>query len=240
MKVLILGAGGPVAQAAIGAIEDRHHLLLADIQPLEGSRHQARVVDVSDPRQVEDAARGMDALINCAVVRHDRRLAWDVTVRGCYNALRAAVKHRVRRFIHTSPILMLTEYPGSYHWDWDLDERAPQRPGTGLYFSTKYLAHEMCRIFADRHGLEIISFHYCGFSGIREYKPGIMPFYTHPEDAGQAFRLALEVPSLPNRFEFFHITGEFPHEQYPMTKAKTLLGFKPKHNFENFYRKPAP
>lgn len=240
MKVLILGAGGPVAKAAISALKDHHELLLTDLKPLERTHLPTRTVDVTDPRQVEEVAHGMDAIINCTVNRHDRKLGWDVSTRGCYNALRAAVKNGIRRFIHTSPILMLSEHPGSYHWDFDIDERAPARPGTGLYFMTKHLAHELCAIFADRYDIQIVSFHYCGFSGVRRYVPGFIPFYTHPEDAGQAFRLALEAPPLPHKFEVFHISAEFPHDQYPITKAKEILGFKPKHTFEKFFRKPQP
>lgn len=237
MNVLILGAGGPVAQSAIDAVGREHRLRLTDVRPLKSDVHETRTVDVSDPRQVEEAARGMDAIIECTVVRNDRKLSWDVNVRGCYNALRAAVKHGIRRYIHTGPQTILGSPSGSGNYDFGIDERAPRRPGTGIYSLSKYLAHEMLAVFAHRYDIQIIAFYYMGFSPMESHAPGATPFRTHPEDAGEAFRVALEVQGLPSRFEFFHIAGEMPNEQYPVAKAKQLLGLQPRHNYEHLYRK---
>lgn len=240
MKVIIFGAGGPVAQSAIDALQDHHQLVLTDLKPLQSDRHETRVLNITDPRQVEESVRGMDSIINCAVLRHDPKLGFDVTVRGCYNVLRAAVRQGIPRVLHTSCHLSFSGHPGSYLHEFGVDEKAPFRPGTGVYFITKYLAHELCAMFAEQYGLEIIAFHYGGFHGLTGRAVGIFPFYTHPEDAGQAFKLGLEVKSLPSKYEIFHITGEFPHQQYPIEKAKRLLGFRPKHNFVEFYRKTPP
>lgn len=240
MRVLILGAGGPVAQSAIEAIQGLHQLRLTDIKPLKADRHETRVVDVSAPRQVEEAARGMDAIIDCTVLRNDRTLSWDVNTRGCYNALRAAVTNGIRRFIHTGPQTILGSRSGMGNFDFDIDERAPRRPGTGIYSLSKYLAHEMLAIFAERYDIQIIAFYYMGFTPMESHSPAAVPFRTHPEDAGQAFRIALEIQGLPSRLEYFHIAGEMPQDQYPITKAKTLLGFQPKHNYGHLYLKPRP
>ena len=44
-----------------------------------------------------------DAIVNCAVMRPDRRLAFGVNVLGTYNAISAAVAAGHRRFINTGP-----------------------------------------------------------------------------------------------------------------------------------------
>ncbi len=237
MKVLILGAGGPVAQSAINAIEDTHELRLADLNPLAGDRHECVQVDVTDAGQVLEAARGMDAILNSTVIRNDRVQSWRVNFLGCYNALEAAAELGIKRFIQTSPTGMFMGIPDGYHYDWPVDERAPRRIPTGIYSMTKFLANETCKVFADRHDIQVIAFGYMGFSEVTSYQPASIPCRAHPEDAGQAFRLALEVESLPNKYEFFQITAEWAHEQYSVGKARRLLGYVPKHDYSHLISK---
>ena len=59
--------------------------------------HEACVVDVSDPAQVMEATRGMDAIINCTVTRRHPVTDFRVNMIGAYNVMRAAVRPR-----HTS------------------------------------------------------------------------------------------------------------------------------------------
>jgi nucleoside-diphosphate-sugar epimerase len=237
MKVLILGAGGPIAACCIEEIKGRHELRLADLLPLESEGHETMQVDVSNPRQVLDAAEGMDAIINCTVMRPHPTLAWDVNLRGAFNALKAAAHHGIKRFIHTGPIAMWGQSPGSYYYDFDVNEACPPRCGTSLYFITKYLGLETCKVFADRYDIQVVAFHYNGFGDRTGFSGGSVPFAAHPEDIGQAFRLGLEVENLPSNFELFHISSHYVHGQYPTTKAEKLLGFVPKHDFSRFYKR---
>ena len=58
---------------------------------------------MSDAKGVRAFAEQTDAIVNCAVLRPDRRLAFDVNVLGTYNAVAAAVASNHRRFINTGP-----------------------------------------------------------------------------------------------------------------------------------------
>ena len=58
------------------------------------------------------------------------------------------------------------------------------------------------------------------------------PFIVSWEDTGQAFKLALEVESLTRNFEVFNIVADLPHRKHINTRAKSLLGFQPKENFQ--------
>src|ERR1041385_770999 len=121
-KVAIFGAGGPVAAAAAAALQEHYTLRLTDVRPLaeiaaEGKPqspgaplpavlpppHECQVVDVADYDQVLEAARGMDALINCTVLRHELVPAFQVNLIGAYHVAKAAVEHGIRRIIHTGP-----------------------------------------------------------------------------------------------------------------------------------------
>jgi nucleoside-diphosphate-sugar epimerase len=237
MNVLIVGAGGPVAAAAIKALEPHHTLRLADIKELK-SAHETLIVDITNPVEVFEAASGMDAIINCTVLRNDIVKSFDVNIRGAYNVMKAAVKHSIRRVVHTGPELIIRE---EYSNDFFLNADTTPRPSTGLYGLTKYLSMEVCRIFAEEHDLQVICFLYHSFRNPpdEQAKPTdeVNPFIISWEDTGEAFRLALEAESLPSNFETFIIVADLPHRKYINAKAKTLLGFKPKENFQRWWRK---
>jgi nucleoside-diphosphate-sugar epimerase len=74
-----------------------------------------REVDIADAQAVSDATVGTDCTVVCAVVREHPQKAFDVNTRGCYNAIRAAVKAGHARFVNTSPMASLVGHHGSFH-----------------------------------------------------------------------------------------------------------------------------
>ncbi|NUQ01456.1 MAG: NAD(P)-dependent oxidoreductase [Armatimonadetes bacterium] len=239
MNVAIFGAGGPVAAGAIAWLADRHTLRLTDIASLD-TPHEYRRVDVTDPDQVAAAAEGMDALINCTVMRPDPVLAFDVNTRGAYNVMRAAVMQSVPRVVHTGPAQIFATR-GGYQNEWNLTEEAPPRPGVNLYAWSKYLGHEIVRTFARCHPeISTVVFYYAGFYSDEPEHRGPR-FAVHVDDAGQAFRLGVEVPreQLPSNFELFHISADVPMAQVSVEKARRILGYAPRHNFEHVWSRRA-
>jgi nucleoside-diphosphate-sugar epimerase len=234
MNVLILGAGGPVAAAAIRALQPYHRLRLADVKPLDFPEHETLMTDITSPQAVIEAAQGMDAIINCTVIRHDPVKAFDVNTRGAYNVMKAAVTTNIRRVIHTGP--HLTVSAEEYTDDFNISEDSPPRPGVGLYSITKYLGQEVCRVFAETYNIQVICLLFCGFRP-KASGAGLGPFIVSWDDAGEAFRCTLEVEQLPRSFEIFHIVADLPLGKYPNTKAKTLLGFHPKDTLEYLWRR---
>jgi nucleoside-diphosphate-sugar epimerase len=65
------------------------------------------------------------------------------------------------------------------------------------------------------------------------------PFAVHCEDAGQAFRLGAEIErsKLPSNFELFHISADLPSRHISIDKARRILGYEPRHNFEHCFRR---
>jgi nucleoside-diphosphate-sugar epimerase len=256
-NVVIFGAGGPLASITVPVLVPRYRLRLTDIRPLEevereakpqspgaptiklpGPPHETRIVDVTDPQQVLAACEGMDAIINCTVIRPDPVGAFKVNLIGAYNVMRAAVAHRIRRVVHTGPQLVTLQHPVGYWHDFDVPEDAPPRPGTHLYGHTKYLGQEVCRIFAEEYGLEVPALLFSQFVNPETAQPrpdGVFPMTVSWEDAAQAMRLALEVPSLPRPFEVFHILTDVPHRKFRNDKAKRLLGWQPRDGLEHLW-----
>lgn len=239
MKILILGASARLAPATIRALEPYHTLRLVDIKPVT-SPHENRLVDISVFEQLDEAARGMDAIVNLTVERGDPIKAFDVNMRGTYNMMQSAVKNDIRRVIYTGPHTIVSG--GDYYQNFEINEECIPRYTTGLYSITKFLGHEICRIFAEEYDIQVACLLFCGFwdSGKKEIPPGtqVGPFTVSWDDAGEAVRLAVEVESLPRRYEIFHIVADLPYRKYPIDKAKRLLGFQPKYNFDWSWRLP--
>jgi nucleoside-diphosphate-sugar epimerase len=253
-KIAIFGAGGPVGAAAAQALQHDYTLRLTDVRPLaeiaaEGKPqspgaplpevlpppHECRVVDVADYAQVLEAARGMDALVNCSVVRHEQRAAFQVNLIGAYHVARAAVEHGITRIVHTGPQLVSSDHRADYYHDFDVADDVPARPWSGLYGISKFLGGEVMRVFAERHGLEVVEFHYGNFVSAERVRnsseKGLFPFTTAWEDTGKPFLHALRAPSraLDRPVERFHITSRLPTGKFGGSgRAQRILGWSPK------------
>ena len=155
MKIVIYGANGAMGPHVIRALEHNHSLRLSDVGDLYDGKHEYHKIDVSDIDSVVAAAEGMDAIINLSVLRDNRKLAFDVNTRGCFNVMNAAVTHRIRRVINTGPHFTIA---GSTYeaFDQQIGPDIPPQPGTNLYALTKSLGHEICRIFTNNHDLYVI------------------------------------------------------------------------------------
>ena len=257
-RVVIFGAGGPLGAVTAAALAPDHHLRLTDLRPLAelavgppqspgaplptpfGPPHETTVVDVADPVQVADAVRGVDAIVNCSVVRPHPVEAFRVNVLGAYNVAAAALTHGVRRIVHTGPIQTLLAYPAGYEADFHVSPDAPPRPGDNLYFLSKLLGQEICRVFAWEHGLEVPALLFGNF--VDPALPVDDPDRFYPltvswADAGEAMRRAVLAPSFPRPFEVMHVNADLPHGQYPNDKAKRLLAWQPRDRLEGHWRR---
>jgi nucleoside-diphosphate-sugar epimerase len=263
-RIAIFGAGGPVGAVAAEALKDHYTLRLTDVRPLdeivaEGKRqspgaplpevlpppHEWSVVDVTDYDQVHEAARGMDSLVNVTVVRPDLRAAFAVNMLGAYNVVKAAVAHGIRRIIHTGPQLVYAHHPADYWHEFGIHDDVPERPGSDLYSLTKYLGDSITRVYAERHGLEVAEFQYCGLEPAtpptKESGKGQFCFMTAWEDLGEPFLLALRAPSssFERPLERFHIVASQPAGKFGMSdKAERLLGWTPRHDFAALWTRP--
>jgi nucleoside-diphosphate-sugar epimerase len=241
MKVLILGANGQLGPHVVRALEGRYGLRLTDVQQRMDTPHEYFQVEVSNPSQVMKAADGMDAIVNLSVLRNDGQLAFDVNARGCYNIMTTAVEHGIRRVINTGPHFAIAG-PTYEDYDYGLNPDMPPQPGTNLYALTKSLGQEVCRVFTENHDVYVLCLLFYNFrepGDISAQGKDLTPFSVAWEDAGEAFKHALEVDlaSLPSHCEAFNIFADLPHNKFSNEKAKRLLGWQPEHRLEQFWHK---
>jgi len=199
------------------------------------------VVDVTRYDQVLEACRGADAAINLTVLRHQLERAFAVNMVGAYNIARAAAECGVKRLIHTGPFATWLGHDADYWNDFQVVEDVPLHPGDDLYALSKYLGGHVMRVFAERCGLEVLTFLYCGFRPRKidseERGKGINPFVVSWEDAGQSLLYGLRAKAMPGPYEVFFICTRTPQDKYRPDKAMRLMGWEAKDNFEALYRR---
>lgn len=241
MKVLILGGAGMLGPYVIPVLEHQYDLLVTDIKrPPIDFRGEFRHVDVANYDEVMDAAAGMDAIINLSVLRHDRKIAFDVNAIGCYNMMEAAVKHGIRRVINTGP--HFTVAGATYErLDYEISPDIPPHSGTLLYSLSKSVGHEICRIYAEHYDIYVQMYLYYNFRDpddpSRERE--VAPFAIAWQDGGTVYPYGLEIPfeKLPSRFETFFIFQDMPHGRFSNEKAKRILGWQANQDVSAIWRR---
>lgn len=241
MRVLILGGAGMLGPYVVPLLQHDHELLVTDITPLDIEfRGEFRQLDVADASAVMAAAKGMDAIINLAVLRQDRQLAFDVNTLGCYNMMCAAVEHGIRRVINTGPHFTVAG-PSYEQFDFGLNPDMPPQPGVNLYAITKALGQEICRVFTQEHDLYVQTYLFYNFrepADLRRDHP-VRPFAISWQNAATIFPLGLKIAleDLPSRCEVFNIFTDMPHDQFSNEKAKRILGFEPWDDISSLWHK---
>ncbi len=239
MRVVIYGGNGMLGPHVVKALEEHVSLRITDLEPFE-TPHEMMTVDVADPEAVIRAAEGMDAIINLSVLRPHRKIAFDVNTLGCFNVMRAAVKHGIRRVINTGPHFTVEGEPYTA-WDYGIGPDVPPKPSTNLYALSKGLGQEICRIFTLHCDVYVLCYLFCIFryhnaasEPVRDW-----PFLVSWRDAAAAFLpgLTIEPDQLPSRCEVFNIFGDRPHGQFVNEKAKRILGWQPVDGLEFTYLK---
>lgn len=254
-RVVIFGAGGPMGAATAHEMKHTCQLRLCDIRDIEETAellpadpaerptpprldrpHEYRVVDMRDTGQVVDACAGMDAIINCSVLRHRLHDAFHVNVVGACNIVQGAVAHGIRRVVQTGPFQQMDPGYGSYVWDYDIPVEAPARPLAYLYHHTKFLGQEIMRVFAEFHDLEVAVMLFW-----RLVAPGagwhqIPPFAVSWADSGRVLHRAVEVPALPSAYEEFNVSADMPHRKFSHRKLRDVLGFTVRDGLEEYWR----
>jgi NAD dependent epimerase/dehydratase family len=246
MKVLILGANGYLGPHVVEALAPHHRLRITDIKPPRpGTRerysgHEFLDVDITAADQVLLAAKGMDAILNLAVLRPDRIGAFRVNMLGCYHVMRAAVECGIRRVINTGPHFTVAG-PGYEQLDFAISPDVPPHPGTGLYPLTKSLGQEICRAFTETHDIYVQEYLFYDFRRTDQIRRGGggIPFIVSWSDAAEVFRLGLEIDlaRLPSMCEVFFILGNNPQGKFLNEKARRILGFTPKDDTSILWRK---
>lgn len=253
MNVLITGAGGFIGKAVVEVFKERHRLRLFDQTqiPIEAP-HESVVGDIANIQQVMAAMEGIEGVVNLAIATggygsetelpDDRPM--DVSVKGTFNVLETARRHRVRRIVHMSSGAVVTGYGRETYIYADIPDKF-----TGLYPLTKYLQERLCWAYAQAYGMSIVCLRPWGVVDGRNrvtkgpsgkpnppltkesYYFGLICRY----DLAEACDLALKMENA--HFEVFHTMPTVEARKFfDQDRTEQALGWKPVHDFEPLRR----
>ena len=137
MKVLILGANGMLGPWLSEILKDNHEIIETDLEQIDTNTNFIKV-DISNTDQVLEVAEGVDAIINLSVLRTDRKIAFDVNMKGNLNMMMAAEKFKIPRIINTGTLFQVAG-PSYEIYDSEITPDIPPQPGVNLYAITKAL-----------------------------------------------------------------------------------------------------
>ena len=204
-------------------------LRVTDIQPLPLSFEEIFKLSTWPVRsKCWSAAEAWRPSSICPSYARIRVLAFEVNTLGCYNMMRAAVAHGIKRVINTGPHFAVAG-PSYELFDYDLSPDMPPQPGTNLYALTKSLGLEICRVFSEGYDVNVQTYLFYNFRDPAEAKPGTQsaPFAISWSNAAEIFRRGLEIDlnALPSSCEVFNIFTDMPHAVFPMKRPNISLAF---------------
>ncbi len=234
MKVLITGGKGLLESSIVQELNSEHQVHLMNTEPVETGVEFIQC-DIFDVDAVQQAVKGMDAIIHLSEPSHDvtasieerEQHTLDFATRGSHYLMEAAVAEGIQRFIYKSSLSIFHGCPES----WLVTETWLPRPKAEAGAMAKYLGELVCREFARENDIAVICLR-LGKLVLEEEVRGepFDPMWLDVRDAAQAFSLALKAGGRDG-YNVFHISSDNSDARFPVSKAKNGLSYKPKHNF---------
>ena len=216
MRILITGADQPLGGLAARALMGEHEVHLTGTQAATPAGLEAlpyTPADLREPDQVAPLVEGIDAVAHLAL--HPRmvtpdaaaeKLALDVSARGIFVLLHAALAARVGRVVLASRLDLMAAYPENYV----VDENWKPLPEATAASLAPYLAELALREFVRAEEMVGIC--------LRFGDLGSGPAETTPEDAASAIRKALTMDLTGRKYRWwlYHLCST---DRYPLGAA---------------------
>ena len=236
--VLITGAGGFIAPFVRRDLCRSHKLRLLDMADVKEPEGEVFKGSVTDYAFLDHAMRSVDAVVHMARAPRtqsdhykDLETSFDVNVKGTFNVCRAAIENKVRRLVYTSTHAIWLHNPGyevpPSQGGLITTEDVEPTPGPQYpYAITKYLGEKVVEVFA-KAGLPSIILRLGQVTATWPDRRITERNLVHVSDVSQAVSLALEKEVV--RFDVFNIFGSFKDANYPIEKARRILGYSPRY-----------
>jgi UDP-glucose 4-epimerase len=196
VRVLVTGGAGFIGSHVVDRLRAKG--IAVRVLDLRPSPHHRRrevdsvVADLLDPRAVEAAVKGCDAVIHLAAaadvddVARRPADAEAVNARGTLNVLEAARRTGLRRVVYASTIWVYGNGFGT------VDEDSAVALPDHLYTATKLAGEMYCRSYAELYGLQCTVLRFGIPYGPRARAAGVIPIFVTKALAGEPLTIAGE------------------------------------------------
>lgn len=241
MKVLLIGGSGMVGSFITPYLAKQHTLRVLDVVP---PKHPDLVEyvqgSISNPDDVAHALEGMDTFVNLvmrspqggSVTDQDLTIIknnYEVNTLGLHILLWTAQGMGIKQGVYTSTM--------SVHFrerSWYPSEESVPLDSPSAYGLTKGLGEQICAYFARWFDMRIVALRITGPRTREAYlaerrNPIHKGLYvTDEEDLARAYLAAIEAVQVGRaRFDAVWIAGDEGEETHNLTKARSLLGWRP-------------
>ncbi len=159
-KILVTGATGFAGRhLAKRLLKDGYNIRVfvrraSDLSGIRDLKLEIKYGDLRDNKSVNAAVKGVDLIYHLAASYQDYKLSdkdyWDINYKGTKNLLDAAVKNKVKRFVHCSTVGVLGDIEKV-----PANENAPYNPGD-IYQETKAEAEKLVLQYHKKYKLPVV------------------------------------------------------------------------------------
>jgi nucleoside-diphosphate-sugar epimerase len=208
MRVVVTGARGKVGSAAVRALQDAGHEVLAtDLgralfeRQLEGEPDYCQA-DLTDAGAAFAVIRGSDAVVHTAAIpdpsHNPPHVVFGNNLMATFNVVEAAVRWGVRRLVNISsetvPGFMFAERPWAAQYV-PVDEEHPVRP-QDPYALAKHMGEQLCDAAVRRSDLRCISLRPSWVQHEGNYERNLGPLVRDPSLPSDNFHSYIDVYDL--------------------------------------------
>lgn len=227
--ILMTGAAGRIGTFLRPELAGKYKLRLSDIKPIRDLRPGETFVraDISKLSDMLRITKGVDAVVHFGGQsgEHDWDHILSANIIGFYNALEAARRNGVKRFL----VATSNHAAGFYRCDQTIDHRVYPRPDS-RYGVSKVFNEALASLYADRYGMEM----FCMRIGNVNSAPidrRRLAIWISGRDMAQLVEIGIERPGL--RFEVVYGISDNARAWFDNANARRL-GYRPKDRSEKY------
>jgi len=225
--ILMTGAAGRIGTFLRPELAGKYRLRLSDIKPIRDLRPGENFVraDISSLSDMLRVTKGVDAVVHFGGQsgEHDWGHVLQANIIGFYNAIEAARRNGVKRFL----VATSNHAVGFYRCDQTIDHRVYCKPDS-RYGVSKVFNEALASLYADRYGMEI----FCMRIGNVNHSPidrRRLAIWISGRDMAQLVTIGIEQPGL--RFEIVYGISDNARAWFDNANAYRL-GYRPQDQSE--------
>jgi uronate dehydrogenase len=229
--ILMTGAAGRIGTFLRPELAGKYKLRLSDVTPvrkLQAGETFMRA-DISNFSDMLRVTKGVDAVVHFGGQsgEHDWDHILSANIIGFYNALEAARRNGVKRFL----VATSNHAVGFYRIDRTIDHTVYPKPDS-RYGVSKVFNEALASLYADRYGMEM----FCMRIGNVNHAPidrRRLAIWVSGRDMAQLVTIGLERPKL--HFEIVYGISDNARAWFDNSNARRL-GYRPKDRSEKYAR----